>query len=382
MAGAVAAAQALTMTGRLRDAIAVADRGLEARFNIDDDELLADPGLLIVNRCHPLMDLGQLPEARANVQFAYDGAIAVRSLQGQGWLAAAACRLELIAGDLAAARRWAAEATTCFADLDNRRMRRYCAGLRATLAGLAADAPAAATTLAELDDIADVTVPMLEHDVTRGRAWAMWATGDHVRARALLRAAADQATKAGGFNAAVALLNDAARLGDAGAAAAAIAPEHRAVDGPLAAARLAHVAALAGRDPDALTNAAAALVAIGVMAEAADAAAAVVVLTGRGATRARDLAAACGGLHTPALDAIGPAGLLTPREREVAALASTGATNRQIAERLGISLRTAANHLARVHEKLGTSDPRGGGRRAGRQALMAAVVGRLMTLVG
>ena len=356
VAGAVAAAQALTMTGRLRDAIAVADRGLEARLNIVDDELLADPGLLIVNRCHPLMDLGELAEARANTQFAYDGAIAVRSRQGQGWMAAASCRLELIAGDLAAARRWAAEATTCFADLDNRRMRRYCAGLRANLAGLGGDAASAATALAELDEVDDVTVPMLEHDVARGRAWAMWAVGDHVRARDLLRAAAGEATAAVGST-----RPSPSSTTSPGWATRAPRPRRLRPNTGRSTVRSQPPGSPTSPPsppviPTRSAHAASALIAIGVMAEAADAAAAIAVVGGRGATRALDLAAACGGLHTPALDAIGPAGLLTPREREVAALASAGATNRQIAERLGISLRTAANHLARVHDKLGTSD--------------------------
>lgn len=44
---------------------------------------------------------------------------------------------------------------------------------------------------------------------------------------------------------------------------------------------------------------------------------------------------------------------LTPREHEVARLALTGATNRRIAEDMGIAKRTVDNHLARVYAKLG-----------------------------
>jgi len=43
---------------------------------------------------------------------------------------------------------------------------------------------------------------------------------------------------------------------------------------------------------------------------------------------------------------------LTPREREVAALISTGLTNRQIADRLVIAERTAEGHVERIREKL------------------------------
>ena len=43
---------------------------------------------------------------------------------------------------------------------------------------------------------------------------------------------------------------------------------------------------------------------------------------------------------------------LTPRETEVLALAAKGLTHKEIAERLGISARTARNHLANLYRKL------------------------------
>jgi len=44
---------------------------------------------------------------------------------------------------------------------------------------------------------------------------------------------------------------------------------------------------------------------------------------------------------------------LTPREVEVLALAAKGETTRQIATRLGISPKTAGNHLERIYAKAG-----------------------------
>ncbi|MYR61502.1 helix-turn-helix domain-containing protein, partial [Streptomyces sp. SID625] len=44
---------------------------------------------------------------------------------------------------------------------------------------------------------------------------------------------------------------------------------------------------------------------------------------------------------------------LTPREREVAVLAATGMSNRDIADRLVVSVRTVENHLHRIYHKLG-----------------------------
>ena len=44
---------------------------------------------------------------------------------------------------------------------------------------------------------------------------------------------------------------------------------------------------------------------------------------------------------------------LTPREREIATLAAGGASNREIAERLVVSVRTVENTLQRIYGKLG-----------------------------
>ena len=44
---------------------------------------------------------------------------------------------------------------------------------------------------------------------------------------------------------------------------------------------------------------------------------------------------------------------LSPREREVASLVAQGLSNRDIAERLVVSERTAENHVQRVLNRLG-----------------------------
>jgi DNA-binding NarL/FixJ family response regulator len=48
-------------------------------------------------------------------------------------------------------------------------------------------------------------------------------------------------------------------------------------------------------------------------------------------------------------------GALSPREREVVRLLATGATNREISERLGIGAETVKTLLSRSYEKLGVS---------------------------
>jgi DNA-binding NarL/FixJ family response regulator len=58
---------------------------------------------------------------------------------------------------------------------------------------------------------------------------------------------------------------------------------------------------------------------------------------------------------TPRGKSSGPPTGITSREREVAKLLAEGKSNRQVAEHLGISVRTAEAHRARVMRKLGLS---------------------------
>ncbi len=75
-------------------------------------------------------------------------------------------------------------------------------------------------------------------------------------------------------------------------------------------------------------------------------------------TRAVALARRCGNAHTPATAGL-VLGELTARQRQIVALAAAGLSNRQIAERLTLSVRTVGNHLYGAYTRLGAS-----GRRA------------------
>ncbi|WP_241961881.1 helix-turn-helix transcriptional regulator [Rhodococcus opacus] len=66
--------------------------------------------------------------------------------------------------------------------------------------------------------------------------------------------------------------------------------------------------------------------------------------------RARTLAGTHRGLNTPALRQAGEPTPLTRRQREIVALVSQGFTNKEIAERLGVSIRTVEGH--RYHARL------------------------------
>jgi DNA-binding CsgD family transcriptional regulator len=66
----------------------------------------------------------------------------------------------------------------------------------------------------------------------------------------------------------------------------------------------------------------------------------------------------CEGARTPALASLA-APDLTRRQREIARLAAAGLSNREIATRLTVSIRTVANHLCAVYDRLGVHDRAG-----------------------
>jgi DNA-binding CsgD family transcriptional regulator len=70
--------------------------------------------------------------------------------------------------------------------------------------------------------------------------------------------------------------------------------------------------------------------------------------------RASVLAARCEGAVTPAL-LRKPRSPLTAREEQIAALAAAGVSDKEIAERLGLSARTIHANLRNVYAKLGIS---------------------------
>ncbi|WP_102145267.1 LuxR family transcriptional regulator [Mycobacterium hubeiense] len=132
---------------------------------------------------------------------------------------------------------------------------------------------------------------------------------------------------------------------------------------PIAKAVAQHAESLCANDAEGLLDVSGAYKEIGDLATAADAAAqAGVAFTSSGrrkrglyaAAVARELAAACGGLCTPALR--NPADQpLTDRQREIVEFVVAGLTNREIAERLFMSVRSVEGHVYRSCLKVGAS---------------------------
>lgn len=74
------------------------------------------------------------------------------------------------------------------------------------------------------------------------------------------------------------------------------------------------------------------------------------------AARALRLASLCGGTLTPAIRTAAAPLPVTSREREIAALVAAGLSNREIADRLVVSVRTVEGHIYRACIKLDVTD--------------------------
>jgi DNA-binding NarL/FixJ family response regulator len=159
-------------------------------------------------------------------------------------------------------------------------------------------------------------------------------------------------------------LHDAVRYGDRSCLSRLVEVSH-ATGGRLATALAAHAAAVIDRDADAIYAAAQKLEQIGALLLAADAAAQAAAAyqaaddrrhAGEASGTAHRLAATCGGLRTPALQLTGGPLPLTVREREMANLVAAGLNNRDIADRLTVSVRTVEGHLYRACTKCDCTD--------------------------
>lgn len=201
-------------------------------------------------------------------------------------------------------------------------------------------------------------------DLALARAWTLAAARDIRGAVAAARDAIHAAEKSGQSAVALRAVHDAVRLGDVDGLAAA-----RRINAQIDCAAghlfIAHGQALADRDGPALAGVAAELEAAGMLAAAADAAAQAAHVHQAAGDRAGELSAKaraaalsqrCGNPATPALEKVLNPLPLTGREREVAVMVAQGMTNKAIAVRLSVSIRTVEGHVYKACMKLGLPD--------------------------
>jgi DNA-binding CsgD family transcriptional regulator len=318
--------------------------------------------------CFALVLDGRIEEAVAAAHLMHDETVRGGSTSDQALTATVAASMNLFAGRLATARTLAEGALASCLEI----------GQFAYYA--ASDWPGsvlgqAATQLGDLRRItellewaeADGSPRLYQFEAQAVRTWMHAAAGELSTARASAVERADQATAAGLHAIALFALHDLARLGGAQMAADRLESVPSECDGPYATAVRAHVAALVANDAASLATSADRFEAMGAMLLAAEAAAQEAMVhaaagrkgsaaTARG--RAAILMARCEGARTPALLALlGDPGMatLTDRELEVVRLAASGLTNRDIAGRLFVSVRTVNTHLNRSYAKLGVN---------------------------
>ncbi len=179
----------------------------------------------------------------------------------------------------------------------------------------------------------------------------------------VLLSAAGRASAKGQFAEEVVCLQTAAQFGDQSGAVR-LRDLEAIVEGPRVGVAARFSAALSDGDGGELTAVSEEFERIGDLVAAVDAAAqAALAYRSQGlrgsalgsATRADALAEQCGGAWTPALRQASEPVPLTDREREIVMLIGEGLSNREVAERLTLSVRTVESHIYRAMSKTGTS---------------------------
>ena len=346
---------------RADDGVAASMRLMSSLDGVDTG-LLGDPKQHLAIQLIGLMQSGDLETAIVLSQAAYDETQRLPSLQARAWAAMLVGLASELTGSLEQATRVLAEAERMWAAVEVNGFAVWCgAGLvRAQAERGAIDE--AAETLSRVETYARPGFMLNEHLLEIARAWVAVGRGDRAAAADALGTAVERTAQLGQWTNLAEAWHEAARLD-----LLKLMPGEMSFPdqlGRLAHARVAFVRARRAADAAAMEAAAEGLAALGALVYAAEAAAAAAVLhrrdgAAKDATRLDGLAGTllvrAGGASTPLLASRSGAGPLSTREAEIARLASSGLTNRQVAEQLVVSERTVENHLYRVFIKLGIS---------------------------
>ena len=354
---------ALAVMGRSQEAVAIARRGLEMhrRWRPSGGTQLPEAQLIGAVLGHA--GGGYLSQAEADAATGFQSCIEAGDREGQATFCLLRGWVWVGQGRLASASRAFREGASINRDLRDITALRWCLGGLALAEGMKGDRDAALAAIAELDEMPPISLTMFEADLPdRGRAWASVAAGEVSRACAILGEAAQRAASSHLWVTEANLLHDRARLGTAESAAIRLAELAATLDSKLIDAFAAHATALVRRSAPGLESAAEGFEVLGAWLLAAEASTAAAVIYRAGglgrrasasARKAAELTAMCGEVHTPGLSGGPGAERLTRREREVAGLAAAGASSKEIAARLYVSVRTVENHLQSVYAKLG-----------------------------
>lgn len=361
--GLLAAVPALGAVGESERAVSAAVEGLPVALRCAE-EIAYGPGQLVLGYSSALWTAGRLDEAEALSQGAYRQAVALGSTEGAALMASSLGRVALSRGKVGTAQRWFVEAAALLRRQDSVGFLGMALAKLAEVHAVLGDAPRAESALREAEETRRPVVRLFDAEIGRARAWAAAARGEISQARAVALKTADEAGSADQLGFEAQALHDVVRLGDPCEVVGRLRVLASVMDGRLEPVYADHATALASRDAAGLDAVARAFGQIGALllaAEAAAQASAAHAEAGRtqsaraSMARAKALAGECEGARTPPLTWIPQTPTLTEREREVAVLAAGGLESRQIAERLGVSVRTVHSHLNHAYAKLGVS---------------------------
>lgn len=355
---AMATAGALSLSGRLDEVGPIAQQGLHAAQNCESGPQRYTIGLAEVLAYTASGDLdaaehacerysamtGGVPQAEAIVN-----ALAGRVNLARGRLPAACDALQtslwtmsesLPAGWVMLVAAWLAQAEAARGNADG-----------------------AAAALARAEEANGPQVAVFVPEVELARSWHYACLGQTTTARDHALRAAQTARFKEMYAVEMCALHTAVRFGDRSQSAR-LRQLAAQLDSPLAAAIAAHSSGLFDHNGDRLDGAADKFDEIGAAAMAADASAHAAGEHARAGARVKELEsttrahwlASRNGLRTPAVTSIEYPLPITDREREIATLVGEGLTNREIAERLGVSVRTIDGHLYRIFSKLSIED--------------------------
>jgi DNA-binding CsgD family transcriptional regulator len=316
---------------------------------------------LRIVRVLALTTAGRPVEAETYLAGLYDDAVQMHADYPRGAWCLARGMVAAFRGTMPDAIDALLEADAALRTMDPNLLRPTYAYLAMAHAATRSQAAAADEVLATAQQHSRVLDHAFGSEVERAVGWVHAARGDRTAAQKHAAAAAAMDRDASAFVLEAIALHDVARFGDAGSVAARLADLAVECDGVLVLMFAEHARALVDGDAAALLELAKRFAASGFVlfgAEAAHVASERLRQEGRRASAhfaadtARELAAMCGEVTTPALE-LGEQPELTPREREIAVLAAQRRSSRAIAEQLGITTRTVDNLLGRVYVKLG-----------------------------
>lgn len=361
--GSYVSAIALALTGRGDEAVAVASEGMRRHRLANDVAQL--PYVQLIGAVFGHTGAGRLDQAEADAAAGVQASLAAGDMEGHATFLFLSGVVLIERGHLARAASLFRDGASVNRNLHELAALRWCLSGVALAEAMSGHADLAGAAATERDELPAGSLAIYETDlIHRSRAWVSAATGEQSRAREILTEAAARAAASKLLVAEARLRHDIARLGQPGVVAARLDELAEVADGTLVAAMAGHAAALTAGNAAGLEAAGHAFEAAGaslLAAEAYTAASAayksdgLARLASASARLADELIAACGDVRTPGLATSGTPEGLTRREREVAGLAAAGASSREIAAKLFLSVRTVDNHLQNVYGKLGVS---------------------------